>query len=59
MLKWLAAAVVVALLLVAGLAVGFYHFWGWKGLIAFHSCCQTICSITLPSTNVSRSFRPK
>src|SRR5262245_29653803 len=35
MLKLLLAAVVVALLFSAGLAVGLYHFWGWKGLIAF------------------------
>ena len=35
MLKLLFGAVVLALLLIAGLAVGLYHFWGWKGLIAF------------------------
>ena len=35
MLRLLFGAVVIGLLLIAGLAVGLYHLWGWKGLIAF------------------------
>jgi len=35
MLRLLFGAVVIGLLLIAGIAVGLYHLWGWKGLVAF------------------------
>ncbi|HWX20348.1 MAG TPA: hypothetical protein VN578_10660 [Candidatus Binatia bacterium] len=35
MLKLILVAILVALLFVGGLAVALFHFWGWKGLVAF------------------------
>jgi hypothetical protein len=35
MLKLILVAVLVALLFVGGLAVALFHFWGWKGMVAF------------------------
>lgn len=35
MLKLILAAVLLLLLCVGGLAVTLFHFWGWKGMVAF------------------------
>jgi hypothetical protein len=35
MIKLILAVVLVMLLLVGGLAIALFHFWGWKGMVAF------------------------